>query len=48
MEETHQNGDLRNQGRNTVAIKNQLCNQTYKKYIRTDFLELCQERFSLD
>ena len=32
---------LRNQERNTVAIGNQICNQTCEKYIRTDLLELC-------
>ena len=31
-----------NQERNTVAIKNQICNQTCEKYIRTDFLGLCR------
>ena len=31
----------RNQERNTVAIRNQICNQTCEKYIRTDLLELC-------
>ena len=38
---------LRNQERNTVAIRNQICNQTCEKYIRADFLGLCRERFSL-
>ena len=38
----------KNQERNTIAIRNQLYNQTYKKYIRTNFLGLCQGRFSLD
>ena len=37
----------RNQERNTVAIRNQICNQTCEKYIRTDLLGLCRERFSL-
>ena len=37
----------RNQERNTVAIRNQICNQTCEKYIRASFLELCRERFSL-
>ena len=37
----------RNQERNTVAIRNQLCNQTCEKYIRTNLLGLCRERFSL-
>ena len=35
----------RNKERNTVVIKNQICNQTCEKYIRTDFLELCRRRF---
>ena len=35
------------QERNPVAIKNQICNQTCEKYIRTDLLGLCQERFNL-
>ena len=30
----------RNQERNTVAIRNQIYNQTYEKYIRTDLLRL--------
>ena len=30
-----------NQERNTVAIKNQICNQICEKYIRIDLLELC-------
>ena len=38
---------LRNQERNTVAIRNQICNQTCEKYIRAGFLGLCRERFSL-
>jgi len=33
----------RNQEKNTVAIKNQLCNQTFEKYIRTDLLGLCRK-----
>ena len=37
----------RNQERNTVAIRNQICNQTYEKYIRTDLLGLCRGRFCL-
>jgi len=37
----------RNQERNTVAIKNQTCNQTYEKYIRTDLFKLCREQISL-
>ena len=31
----------RNQERNTVAIGNQICNQTCEKYIRTDLFGLC-------
>ena len=31
-----------NQERNTVAIKNQICNQTCEKYIKTDLLGLCR------
>ena len=31
----------RNQERNTVAIRNQICNQTCEKYMRTDLLGLC-------
>jgi len=38
---------LKNHKRNTVAMKNQLCNQTYKVYIKTDLLGLYQGRFSL-
>ena len=38
----------RNQERNIVAITNQLCKQTCKKYIRIDFLGLCRGWFSLD
>ena len=34
-------GGSRNQERNTVAIKNQRCNQTCEKYIKTDLLGLC-------
>ena len=41
-------GDWKNQERNNVAIKNQICNQTCVKYIRTDFLKLCRERFFLE
>ena len=33
---------LENQERNTVAIRNQICNQTYVKYIRIDLLGLGQ------
>ena len=36
-----------NQERNTVTIRNQSCNQTCEKYIRTDLLGLCRGRFSL-
>ena len=32
----------RNQERNIVAIRNQICNQTCEKYIRTDLLGLCR------
>ena len=42
--ETRRSG---NQERNTVAIKNQICNKTCEKYIRTDLLGLCQGQFSL-
>ena len=38
---------LRNQEGNTIAIRNQICNQTCEKYIRIDLLELCRGRFSL-
>ena len=31
-----------NQERNTVAIKNQTCNQTCEKYLRIDLLGLCR------
>ena len=41
-------GDRKNHKRNTVAIKNQICNQTCVKYIRTRLLELCWGRFSLE
>ena len=37
----------RNQERNTVAIKNQHCNQTCEKYIKTDLLRSCPGQFSL-
>ena len=40
--------DRKNHERNTVAIKNQICNQTCVKYIRTHLLELCQGGFSLE
>ena len=32
----------RNQEKNTIAIRKQICNQTCEKYIRTDFLKLCR------
>ena len=35
----------RNQERNIVAIRNQICNQTCEKYIRTDLLRLSEEDF---
>ena len=41
-------GDRKNHKRNTVAIKNQICNQTCVKYIRTRLLGLCRWRFSLE
>ena len=34
--------------KNIVVIKNQLCNQTYVKYIRIQLLGLCRGRFSLE
>ena len=37
----------RNQEKNNVTIRNQICKQTCEKYIKTDFFELCQGRFSL-
>ena len=40
--------DWKNHERNTIAIKNQVCNQTFVKYIRTHLLGLCQWRFSLE
>ena len=40
--------DRKNHKRNTVAIKNQICNQTCVKYIRTHLLGLCRGRFSLE
>ena len=39
--------DRKNDKRNTIAIKNQLCNQTWKEYIRTDLLGLCRGQLSL-
>ena len=41
-EGSNERGGSRNQERNTVATKNQICNQTCEKYIRTDILELCR------
>ena len=41
-------GRSRNQERDTVAIKNEICSQTCKKYIRTDLFGLCQGRFNLN
>ena len=41
-------GDQKNHKRNTVAIKNQICNQTCVKYIRTHLLRLCWGQFSLE
>ena len=35
-------GGSRNQERITLAIRNQICNQTCEKYMRTDFLGLCR------
>ena len=46
-EGSNERRESRNQERNTVAIRNQICNQNSEKYIRTDFLGLCQGRFSL-
>ena len=40
-------GDWKNHKRNTVAIKNQICNQNCVKYTRTHLLILCRGRFSL-
>ena len=51
IEETLHEGDGGRGGNeegNTVAIRNQICEQTCKKYIRTNFLGLCRGRFSLD
>ena len=33
---------IENHKRNIVVIKNQLCNQTWNEYIRTDLLVLCR------
>ena len=41
-------GIEKNHERNTVVVKNQFCNQTCVKYIRTQFLGLCREWFSLE
>ena len=38
----------RNQEKNTVAIRNQIYNQTCEKHIKTYLLGLCRERFSLN
>ena len=35
----------RNQERNTVAIRNQIYNQTYEKYIRIDLLKYIDDNF---
>ena len=43
----NERGGSRNQERNTVAIRNQICKQTFEKYIRADLLGLCQGQFSL-
>ena len=40
--------DRKNHERNTVTIKNQICNQSCVKYIRTHLLGLCGGRFSLE
>ena len=37
----------RNQEKNTITIRNQICKQTCEKYIKTDLFELCQGRFFL-
>ena len=39
--------ESRNQERNIVAIRNQICNQTCEKYIRIDLFGLCRGGFSL-
>ena len=40
--------DRKNHKRNTVVIKNQICNQTCVKHIKTHLLGLCRGRFSLE
>ena len=40
-------GGSKNQERNIVAIRNQLCKQICEKYIRIDLLGLCRGRISL-
>ena len=37
----------RKKKKNTIAIKNQHCNQICGKYIKIDLLELCRGQFSL-
>ena len=37
---------MRDEKKNIVVIKNELCNQTWEKYIRTALLELCRGQFS--
>ena len=39
--------DRKNHKRNTVLIKDQICNHTCVKYTRTHLLGLCRGRFSL-
>ena len=46
-EGSNERGGSRNQERNTVAIRNQICNQTCEKYIRTNHIGLCRRQFSL-
>ena len=41
-EGSNETGKSRNQERNTVAIMNQIYNQTCEKRIRTDLLGLCR------
>ena len=41
-------GDQKNQEKSTVATKNQTCNQTCMKYIRTHLLGLCRGQISLE
>ena len=40
-------GDWETKKKDTVTIKNCICNQTWEKYIRTDLLGPCRGRFSL-